>query len=201
MKKFLKKLAVLVLVNIALINAIPVAFAECNTAMTDYCIDPKNDAGQNFISIMEEPITTIDPKTIENFEARPCYRKTMVCIENGKTVSTNSQLVKSCAPSPQSGDTAKTLCKEVTVILAKGGTAMITGYVAMIYKWAAPIVAMICVLVIVISGLQLSFSGGDSGAVDSAKKRILQSIAGLAVLFLSSMILYTANPNFFTAGV
>ena len=75
---------------------------------------------------------------------------------------------------------------------------MIYGYIAMIYQWGASIVGIIAVTVIVFSGIQISAAGGDPEAVTSAKKRILQSLAGIAVLFLSGLILYTINPNFFT---
>ncbi|MFA6992345.1 MAG: hypothetical protein WC269_03650 [Candidatus Gracilibacteria bacterium] len=158
------------------------------------------EAGKKFITIMEEPLIKMEPKEFGGeagtFEARTCYRVTVSCKDT--KIQPVAALKETCAPSYE--DPVVT-CKEVTVIFSDAGTTMITGYVAMVYRWAAPIVGMICVLVIVISGLQLSFSGGDSGAVDSARKRIVQSLAGLAVLFLSSVILYTINPNFFTATV
>lgn len=91
-------------------------------------------------------------------------------------------------------------CNRVQVLLSKGGTSSIIGYISMIYRWAAGIVGLIAVIVIIISGIQLSVSGGDSNAVESSKKRIIQSIAGIVVLFLSGIILYTINPTFFTAS-
>lgn len=89
-------------------------------------------------------------------------------------------------------------CKEVMVILTKGGTTAIYGYINLLYRWGAGMVGIIAVTVIIVSGIQISASGGDSEAIGSAKKRILQSIVGIVVLFLSSLILYTINPNFFT---
>jgi len=68
----------------------------------------------------------------------------------------------------------------------------------MIYTWAAGFVGLIAVGVIMISSIQISLSGGDSQAVTNSKDRIVKSLAGLAVLFLSGLILYTINPNFFT---
>ena len=67
----------------------------------------------------------------------------------------------------------------------------------MIYRWAATIVGLVAVIVIIVSSIQLSVAGGDSSAVESAKRRILQSIGGLAVLFLSGLILNAINPDFF----
>jgi hypothetical protein len=89
-------------------------------------------------------------------------------------------------------------CKEVQVILTKGGTSAIYGYISMLYRWGASMVGIIAVTIIILSGIQISASGGDSEAINSAKKRILQSITGIVVLFLSSLILYTINPTFFT---
>lgn len=89
-------------------------------------------------------------------------------------------------------------CKEVQVILTKGGASAIYGYINMIYRWGASLVGIIAVTIIIGSGIQISASGGEQEAISAAKKRIVQSIVGILVLFLSSLILYTINPTFFT---
>lgn len=89
-------------------------------------------------------------------------------------------------------------CKEVKVTLTKGGTTAIYGYIGDIYKWGASIVGIVATTVIIVSGIQISAAGGEPEAIGAAKKRILQSIAGIVVLFLSGLILYTVNPTFFT---
>jgi hypothetical protein len=89
-------------------------------------------------------------------------------------------------------------CKQVQVILSTGGTAHIAAYVSMIYKWAGGLVGLVAVIVIIISGMQLSLSGGEPDVINKAKTRIIQSISGIALLFLSALILYTINPTFFT---
>lgn len=91
-------------------------------------------------------------------------------------------------------------CQEVQVLLCSGGTCLINSYIGSIYRWAATVVGLIAVLVIIVSAIQLSVSGGDQSAVDDAKRRIIQSISGIAVLFLSGVILNAINPNFFTFG-
>ena len=88
-------------------------------------------------------------------------------------------------------------CNQVQVFFSKGGTSLLEGYIKTIYTWAASIVGLIAVAVIVVSGIQISVSGGDSGALTSAKERIVRSLLGIAILFLSGLILYTVNPNFF----
>lgn len=87
-------------------------------------------------------------------------------------------------------------CRPAQVITAGSGSGLIKAYTALIYKWAAGTVGIVAVLVIVVSGIQI-ITSDVSGDVDSAKNRIGQSLIGLAILFLSAVILYTINPNFF----
>ena len=91
-------------------------------------------------------------------------------------------------------------CRTVGVIEGDSGVSLLSNYVGLIYRWAAAIVGMISVVIIIVSGVQISIAGGDTGKIDEAKKRIIQSLAGLIVLFLSGVILYSINPNFFTGG-
>lgn len=87
----------------------------------------------------------------------------------------------------------------VQVFVSKSGVDMLYLYIGAIYRWGASIIGVIAVLVIVISGIQISAAGGEQAAVTSAKTRITQSLIGIVVLFLSGIILYTINPTFFTA--
>lgn len=83
-------------------------------------------------------------------------------------------------------------------ISGKTGSDILGTYVSAIYRWAAGIVGIVSVLIMVFSGIQISMAGGDSAKIDTAKNRIMQSLIGLAILFLSGLILYTINPSFFT---
>lgn len=89
-------------------------------------------------------------------------------------------------------------CTIAERIDGKSGTDLLARYVGAIYRWAAGIIGIISVLIIVISGIQMSIAGGDQGMVDKAKERISQSLMGLVLLFLSALILYTINPTFYT---
>lgn len=89
-------------------------------------------------------------------------------------------------------------CSLVERITGETGTDVFSQYVGALYKWAAGIVGIVTVLIMVFSGIQISMAGGDSGKIDSAKNRIMQSIIGLVILFLAGLILYTINPGFFT---
>ncbi len=89
-------------------------------------------------------------------------------------------------------------CSIVQIIIGQSGTGLLKTYVAIIYRWAAGIVGIIAVLVIVVSGIQISIDQGSGEGVTAAKNRITQSLAGLVILFLSALILYSINPTFFT---
>lgn len=193
-----------------------------NESNPDYKkLKPGPDNGY-VISIMEEPLNvqetkekTSDPSK-PNYVIRRCFRNTFQYME---TVTKAGQIINyiphsvimladKCSATAQklmtedkelgSLNQVKYSCKEVQVILTKGGSSAIYGYINMIYKWGASLVGIIAVTVITVSGIQISASGGDSEAISSAKKRIIQSIVGILVLFLSSLILYTINPTFFT---
>lgn len=81
---------------------------------------------------------------------------------------------------------------------ADSGVDLIKQYVSMLYKFGSMFIGLVCVLVIVISGVQMTTGGVDPNAYENAKNRILASLASLILLFGSAMILRTINPGFFT---
>ncbi|MDP2691017.1 MAG: hypothetical protein Q8O95_01265 [bacterium] len=83
------------------------------------------------------------------------------------------------------------------VVVGKTGLDLLNNYATLVYRWIAGIVGSICILVVIISGIQISIGGLSQEEVSSAKDRILRSLVGLVVLFLSAFILYTINPIFF----
>jgi hypothetical protein len=165
------------------------------------------------ITIIEEPLTTNLGGNADvpgdDFRQRICYRHVIRYkastgrIEDNETTShQRSELSKTgCHEKLQKFANEKNevsyFCKPILVILSKGGTTMLYNYIGMIYRWGVSMVGIIAVLIIVISGIQISMAGGEAEAVTSAKKRIMQSLSGIAVLILSSLILYTINPDFF----
>lgn len=155
------------------------------------------------ITIVEEPLTgnTEDSKK-ENFEARRCYRHSFQWSkqEGGQQIMSSlssTECGEEVPAATMSANEGRYSCKEVQVLLSRGGTSLIYGYIGMVYRWGASIVGIIAVLIIVLSGMQIAAAGGDNEAITKAKTRILQSLGGIAVLFLSGLILYTINPNFF----
>lgn len=222
-----KKLIKSALLSLAIILLIPFAFSN-NTAIADEpsaadknqfaevlkgeapCIKDQEGEPDNgyIITIIEEPLDVENKSNEAEFQLRSCYRNTFQ-FTNPATGerSTIAQLLKECSTKAQEDANnadqsfkATFSCREVQVILSKGGTTMIYYYIGTIYRWGAGLVGIIAVTLIIISGIQISTAGGEPDAINAAKKRILQSIAGIVVLFLSGLILYTVNPNFFTAG-
>lgn len=83
------------------------------------------------------------------------------------------------------------------VIQGKEGGEILSKYAGMIYKWLAGFVGILSVLLLIAGGIQISIAGGAQSQLDSGKNRIIAALVGLALLFLSGLILYTINPTFF----
>lgn len=87
---------------------------------------------------------------------------------------------------------------KVRSISGGSGVDLLSNYFGMWYKIGALILGLICVLVIVISGVQIMFGGASEEAVTTAKARIWGALLSLILLFSSALILRTINPLFFT---
>jgi len=121
-----------------------------------------------------------------------CFRVTTKK-ENG--VTWESEYKSSCSPVAGSVE-----CKRVQVYFTKTGAALLYTYIGQIYRWGAGTIGVVSVLYLVWGGIEITTAGDNTGKIDEAKKKIIQSITGLVLLFMSGVILYTINPNFFTAG-
>ncbi len=141
-------------------------------------------AKEGFFVILEEVVSM---EKTEN--SIPCFR---VC-ERAVDSNRNCEIKTQCeAISAKDFD-----CQRVQVLRAESGAELIYSYVGMIYKWAAGTIGIISVFTIVYSGIGIMASTGEGGSIDKHKTRIMQSLLGLVILFLSGIILYTINPTFF----
>ncbi len=77
------------------------------------------------------------------------------------------------------------------------GLDILMKYTSMVYTWIVSLVGAVCVLIIIVSGIQVTMGGLSQEEVSQAKDRIGRSLVGLVVLFLSAFILYTINPIFY----
>lgn len=223
MKTFAKKIVIFTLISIAINTALfifpqnqakaAVDFEALNTELRRLADDGDNkcissdEKKKYIVTMIEEPLLwdQTDAPSGE-YITRTCYRNiidlTRVNQPDGKPGEITTYLAKSCsstlANTQKQDSNVRYTCEEIMVILHQGGTSLITGYVSTLYIWGASIAGLIAVVVVIISGIQLSASGGDSQAVESSKNRIIKSLTAIAVLFLSALILYTINPTFFT---
>lgn len=168
------------------------------------------------ISIIEE---SIGSETLDDGESKVinCIRETN-CISKSVTEdhteghergATEAPTVIECTPkfvtsgcspttTPAFGQPGSTSCQRVQVFISQSGLGLLTAYLSTIYRWSAGVIGIVTVFYMIWGGIKIATAGDDTAAYDEAKKKIIQSIAGLVLLFLSAVILYTINPNFFT---
>ncbi len=89
--------------------------------------------------------------------------------------------------------------KPTKTITADNGVELVMKYIGMIYKFGASIIGVVCVLIIVFSGVQIAFGGINNSMVSQAKDRIIQALFSLILLFGSFLVLRTVNPGYFGA--
>ena len=158
------------------------------------------EAKKYFISIQEENIGNYKSDSSQNpnkDQVIDCIRETSQC----KSASPDAQQT-TCSEIKNLGGSCSTgaTCQRIQIVFGTSGEDLLYTWVGTIYRWAATTIGIVAVLFMVIGGIEIASAGGDSGKIEKAKERILQSLAGLVILFLSALILYTVNPNFFTAG-
>jgi len=104
-----------------------------------------------------------------------------------------------CTPTlPQQGSGSTVTCNRVQAFISVGGIDMLFTYISLIYRWGVGMVGSVSVAYLIYGGFLILTSGDDSSKLDSAKEKVIQSLGGLILLFLSAIILYTINPTFFT---
>ena len=94
----------------------------------------------------------------------------------------------------------ETAIGETKSIHGETGLDLLRNYIGILYRYFASIIGIVAVLVIVVSGVQMSMAGFNSEFSSQAKTRIFQALASLILLFLISLILRTVNPIFFQGG-
>lgn len=104
-----------------------------------------------------------------------------------------TQTYDECAGS--NGDGAAS-CEKRQWVIGKTGIGILKLMVKQIYAFGAITVGSIAVATIIFQSIKISASG-VSGDITESKNKILQAITGIVLLFLSGLILYTINPEFF----
>lgn len=185
-KKITTTIGLFIITFIIMAQSIPVSFAQGSTGAGFTCDQVQASQSDSIYVILEEPLAVK-----ESNDTKFCFR---VCSKDAKT--TNICKIKpTCETDNDIGSSFS--CQRIQVIKTTSGTDLIFIYVRMIYLWAAGIIGIISVFTFVYNGILISAAGGDSAKIETAKGRIMQSLVGLVVLFLSGLILYTINPTFF----
>jgi hypothetical protein len=206
-KKLKNRILTVLTSFLVLANLAAAPFATAETIECNYLNpkskpeDPKSTEANPKYSVIKNMVITINEEEIGNetkvgeMQVKPCIRKT----DCTKDTGCNSYYVNIGECTPKTTDKVTyTACQRVQVLYAPSGAGLLYGYIGLIYKYAAGIIGIISVLYLVWGGIMITTAGDNTGRIDEAKTKIFQSIAGLILLFLSAVILYTINPNFFT---
>lgn len=99
---------------------------------------------------------------------------------------------------PCLGDWGKCLAAGVTkTTISLGGKKEFSdlgSYIRSVYNFSLIVISILAVLVIIISGVQWTASGGNAETISSAKKRISGAAIGLILAYMSYAILSSINP-------
>jgi hypothetical protein len=199
MNKFLSTILTGLLIALFTAGFVTPTFADeandgAQTANAEACETDEN--GKSMVSGKVEDLKNLNPDQKKEYIVVPIT-------ESLSSKGGNCLKIIQCLNTAFGGNDGKVL-GELTekyqhcVVVGRTGADIIGSYSATIYKWMAGIVGAICVLIIVVSGIQISMSGISADDVSSAKDRITRALIGLAILFLSGFILATINPIFFT---
>jgi len=161
--------------------------------------DESKKLQQNYIiTILEEEIadtsSNLAPTDNTNYyQVLNCMRQTTCVVADEKSTCTSSYV----EPTECSPDGGKVFCQRVQVLITQSGLTLLMLYLKIIYQWAAGVIGIVSVAYMIWGGFTIATAQDDTSSIDKAKERIFQSLGGLILLFLSAVILYTINPNFF----
>lgn len=101
--------------------------------------------------------------------------------------------VKLSVPLPSAGPKASS----ITEVQGSMTGNILFDYISYAYRWAAGVIGVVAILMIIISGFMMVFASGNQQVVDEAKSRMMGAILGLALMIVSALLLWTINPGFF----
>jgi type IV secretory pathway VirB2 component (pilin) len=160
--------------------------------------------------ITEEPLGIADKK----FTFR-CYRQTKCNLhidadkpnDPGKRQCEVNYVTSSCSNNPSDPAAFNaalkdikqefTTCEPVMIYVSQLGTQLLYQYIGQIYRYMAGLGSILAVLFIIVAGVMMASAGDNNDQITKAKALMTKNITGLIVLFLSALILYVINPNFF----
>lgn len=136
---------------------------------------------------------TAAPTGTDKSTTPPALRKCTTTFSHECSGGMNSKQLSEA----QKASAAYTICEPVMVYLSSAGTDLLYFYMGQVYRYAAGIGGLLAVLILIIAGIMWTTAGDNTNQITMARNMITKSITGLILLFLTAIILYTINPNFF----
>ena len=121
------------------------------------------------------------------------------CYPDDYTWNASAEPSQRCQCVNQGDDDNSSLKGPIKLEVGIGGeqtTRGISYYIGMVYNFAAAIVGVVAVVMIIIGGIQYSASAGNPAALGSAKETITSAIIGLAIVLMSYLILGAFSGKF-----
>lgn len=150
-------------------------------------------------SATPDPESTEGDKIVNLYQGTCCliYDSTGTCY-NTRTYYTDSlaQCETMANGTGDGGLTGPNNCQLRQWLIASSGMGLLKLYVKQIFTYGSFVVGAIAVATIILNGVRISVAG-VSGDISEAKQKITQSLSGIVLLFLSALILYSINPDFF----
>lgn len=85
----------------------------------------------------------------------------------------------------------------VCTIPTSGPLGAFFNYLNLLYPWILGLASGIAILMVLVGGIQIMFSGGDPGKRGAGVERILWALGGMLLLFFSALVLRILNPSFY----
>lgn len=179
---------------------------SCGSTNTSTGMLEKGDCTGVVLSEVAEVVSSATPSTdsstdrIVNVYQGVCcllYNKENICYETRTYYTADMATCKTIeAGTGTTLPEGKTNCSLRQWIIASTGMGLLKIYVKQIFTFGSMIVGAIAVGNIILNGIRISMAG-VSGDISEAKQKITQSLSGIVLLFLSALILYSINPDFF----
>lgn len=80
----------------------------------------------------------------------------------------------------------------------QGPFGLVYNYLGLVYNFMSGLIIAFVILMVIVGGIRMSTSGGNTDAYGKGKSMIIKALVGMVLWFLASVILYTINPTFFT---
>lgn len=158
------------------------------------------DCNGKVITEVSEIVTQVNPASngdeiVQVYQGYCCLLYTGSACHEMRTYYTDS--LKACQSVENvSGVLPTSSCTPRQWLIASTAMGLFKLYVKQLFTFGSFIVGVVAVGTIIINGVRISVAG-VSGDISDAKQKIMQSLSGIVLLFLSALILYAINPDFF----